>query len=123
MPVLGRDPLRGRASWYDNGAGLYAAAGPQLRRWLGRNWRGSVVTVSTRSSSVRVQLTDWCQCYKGLRKERIIDLSPMAFGRLASLSRGTIRVSIGNRTVSLESLTPPPTDTLSPVNRLWSVPS
>lgn len=119
--VLARDPLKGRASWYDDGDGLYAAAGPDLRSWLGRGWRGQTVRVTSNGRSVLVRLTDWCQCYKNQRRERVVDLSPAAFRRLASLSRGIIRVTItGNfRTVRL-----PPTDVApTPRSRLWSVPS
>jgi rare lipoprotein A (peptidoglycan hydrolase) len=41
-----------------------------------------------------VRLTDWCQCYRGERRERIIDLSDDAFARLAPLSTGVVRVTV-----------------------------
>ena len=87
--------ISGRASWYDNGPGLYAAAGPVLRSMLGRYWRGLRVSVCTASDTcVSVRLTDWCQCYKGQATERLIDLSPDAFARLAPLSRGLVAVTL-----------------------------
>ena len=80
----------GRASWYDDGGGLYAAAGPALR--VG-DWRGRLVTVCA-GSCVKVRLTDWCQCYENTDRERVIDLSPAAFTALAPLSRGLVKVEV-----------------------------
>lgn len=80
----------GTASWYP-ASGLIAAAGPGLR--VG-DWRGSRITVSANGRSVVVVLSDWCQCYKGTSRERLIDLSDDAFSRLAPLSRGVIRVTV-----------------------------
>jgi hypothetical protein len=94
--------LSGRASWYRAPAGT-AAAGPALRRALG-DWRGSRVQVCA-SRCVVVSLTDWCQCYRGEDRERLIDLSDDAFARLAPLSRGLVRV-----TVEVVDVTPPETD-------------
>lgn len=85
--------LRGVASWYAT-PGLTAAAGPKLRRWLGPNWRGATVVVSTGERSVAVKLLDWCQCFKGQRSERLIDLSDGAFAALAPLASGLVRVTI-----------------------------
>lgn len=82
---------RGIASWYDNGPGLYAAAGPALRTG---NWREEELTVCTSTACVQVQITDWCQCYKGTATERLIDLSPEAFQRLGPLSLGLLKVSV-----------------------------
>lgn len=48
---------------------LYAAAGPALRRAIGPNWRGTVVTVCM-TRCVRVTLRDWCLCHG----DHIIDL-------------------------------------------------
>jgi rare lipoprotein A (peptidoglycan hydrolase) len=86
-------PIRveGRASWYDNGGGLYAAAGPALRHG---NWRGSKVRVCNTYRCVTVRLTDWCQCYRNTRTERVIDLSRSAFSRLSPLTRGLTKVTI-----------------------------
>ena len=78
---------RGIASWYFDGPGLYAAAGSALRRG---DWRGRTVLVSFGSRSVRVRLTDSCQCYGS----RLIDLSRDAFSRLAPLSRGLLEVTV-----------------------------
>ena len=83
--------LRGTASWYDDGPGLYAAAGPALR--VG-DWRGRAVLVSANGHRVLVVLSDWCQCYFRTSRERVIDLSPTAFSRLAPLSAGVVRVEV-----------------------------
>lgn len=83
--------FRGRASWYGAG-GLVAAAGPELRRRLGRRWRGRVVDVCA-GRCVRVELTDWCYCRVG-GSERLLDLSDDAFSRLAPLSTGLVRVRV-----------------------------
>jgi hypothetical protein len=77
----------GTATWYSNGPGIYAAAGPALRHG---HWRGRSVQVCTHSRCLTVRLTDWCRCGGG----RVIDLSPAAFARLAPLSRGTVRVEV-----------------------------
>ena len=82
--------LRGAASWYcrsgvsrchyrypdQGGFDAYAAAGPALRRALG-DWRGRIVWVN----GIRVKLIDWCQCYKGERLEKVIDLYYDVFRR------------------------------------------
>jgi hypothetical protein len=94
--------VRGLASWYGVD-GDVAAAGPALRH--SGHWRGSVVAVCA-DRCVTVRLVDFCQCYRGQRSERVIDLSPSVFARLAPLSAGLIRVS-----VSPVHVTPPATDT------------
>jgi hypothetical protein len=80
--------VRGTATWYADPrkSGLYAAAGPPLR--IG-DWRGRLVTVSAGGVSFRVVLSDWCAC-----RDRVIDLSPGAFARLAPLSRGVVIVTV-----------------------------
>lgn len=80
----------GTASWYYAPI-TEAAAGPALR--VG-SWRGRVVSVCTDDRCIRVRLTDWCQCYKGTRRERIIDLPKSAFARLAHPSRGLVGVKV-----------------------------
>jgi hypothetical protein len=92
--------VRGRASWYGVD-GDVAAAGPALRHG---HWRGSLVAVCA-DRCVTVRLVDFCQCLRGQRSERVIDLSPSAFARLAPLSAGLIHV-----TVSAVHVLPPPTD-------------
>jgi hypothetical protein len=76
--------IRGPASWYCRagispctntnpdlgGFDAYAAAGPKLRAAIGPSWRGSIVYVD----GIRVQLIDWCQCYKGEPQEKLLDL-------------------------------------------------
>jgi hypothetical protein len=94
--------LRGSASWFAT-PGLTAAAGPGLRSWLGPGWRGETVLVCS-DGCVQVRLTDWCQCSKGERRERLIDLSDGAFARIGTLSAGVIRVTIS------PTVAPPATD-------------
>lgn len=89
--------VNGTASWYDNGPGLYAAAGPALR--VG-DWRGRTVTVCA-DSCVTLKLVDWCAC-----PHRVIDLSADAFRQLAPLSRGLVHVVVSWGTPPL-----PATDT------------
>ena len=84
---------RGIASWYAYVPG-HAAAGPELRRMLGPSWRGTTVRVCAGGRCVRVVLSDWCQCWKGTRSERLIDLDSRAFARLAPLPRGLVRVEV-----------------------------
>lgn len=91
--AIGDAIIGGRASWYDWRTGE-AAAGPALRDLLGKDWRGSRVRVCSGSRCVLVRLTDWCQCYRGTDRERLIDLDDRAFAALAQLSRGVIRVEI-----------------------------
>jgi hypothetical protein len=83
MPVT-THVIRGPASWYCRGGispctntnpdlggfDAYAAAGPDLRAAIGPGWRGSIVYVD----GIRVRLIDWCQCYKGERNEKLLDL-------------------------------------------------
>lgn len=78
--------VSGVASWY-RVPGLVAAAGPALRHG---HWRGSTVLVSANGRSVRVTLSDVCQCYGS----RLIDLSQLAFSRLADPSVGLVRVTV-----------------------------
>lgn len=83
--------LGGRATWHATGRnGRYGAAGPLLRKALGKNWRGKRVWVCT-SRCIRVTLNDWCLCSKG---RRLVDLSDEAFRSLAPLSRGVLRVTV-----------------------------
>lgn len=96
-------PLTGKASWYP-APGSVAAAGPRLRRALGPGWRGTWVRVSTGKRSVTVRLDDWCQCFKDLPIEKVIDLSDDDFSVLAPTSVGSVRVRI-------IQLVPPATDT------------
>ena len=85
---------RGRATWYDAGPGAYAAAGPALRAAIGPSWRGTAVRVCTGRRCVTAVLSDWCQCHRGTRDERLIDLSPVLFTELAPLGRGKTRVTV-----------------------------
>jgi len=81
--------VEGTATWYRYVQGK-AAAGPELRRALGRSWRGQVVTVTRGGRSVVVRLNDWCACPGG----RIVDLDRRDFARLADPSRGVLKVVV-----------------------------
>lgn len=84
--------LTGTARWYATGRnGLFAAAGPKLRKALGGDWRGRHVLVCHRTRCEEVVLNDWCACGSG----SIIDLSDEAFRFFAPLSRGVIKVTVG----------------------------
>ena len=88
---------RGSASWYclpgtsachyAYSGGMYAAAGPELRKG---DWRGRRVTVCNGGDCIRVTLIDWCGC----PGNRVIDLYSDAYRRLAPLSSGTIPVTV-----------------------------
>lgn len=82
---------KGVATWYDDGPGLYGAAGPALRTG---NWRGRAVTVCSGSRCVRIRLTDWCACGSRNGRQTVVDLSTSAFRALAPLSRGVITVEV-----------------------------
>lgn len=88
----GRKVVQGSATWYGYRPGR-AAAGPALRRSLGKGWRGMTVRVCANASCVRVVLSDWCAC-KG---DRVIDLDARSFARLAPLSRGVLGVIVARR--------------------------
>jgi rare lipoprotein A (peptidoglycan hydrolase) len=79
-------PRSGTASWY--GAAGRVAAVPG---WDHRPYR---VRVCAGARCVVVRVQDWCGCYVGTSRERIIDLSRSAFLELAPLSRGVIRVTL-----------------------------
>jgi hypothetical protein len=88
--LLAKVPMSGIASWYRYVAGG-AAAGPALRRFLGPKWRGSQVRVCALQRCVVVTLSDWCGC-----PGRLIDLSRTDFARLASPSRGLLKIVVTN---------------------------
>jgi hypothetical protein len=84
--------VAGSATWYKYVVGG-AAAGPALRKALGGNWRGTVVTVCSDATDVCVPaaLTDACWCPKG---NRVIDLDSRLFKALAPLGVGVLRVTV-----------------------------
>lgn len=99
---IGTALIGGKATWYDDGPGLYGAAGPDLREAMGGDpaFRGQAVQVCA-ESCVIVVLRDWCACSDRNGVPTIIDLSPDAFRRLAPLSTGVITVEIELTAVSL----------------------
>jgi len=95
-PIVTPAPTRsldGRASWYRYHQGQ-AAAGPRLRKMLGSDWRHQQVRVCQGGDCVIVTLTDWCQCYRGEKRERVIDLDSRDFAALAPTGDGLTKVSI-----------------------------
>ena len=94
--LTGPMSVTGKATWYDDGPGLYAAAGPVLREALGGDpaFRGERVTVTSGGRSVEVTLSDWCACGERGGVPTLLDLSADAFARLAPLGRGVINVEI-----------------------------
>jgi rare lipoprotein A (peptidoglycan hydrolase) len=79
--------VHGTASWYDDGPGLYAAAGRGFHK-------GELVRVTFNGRSIGLRLVDVCACYRRTSRERVIDLSRDAFARLADPTRGLIRVTV-----------------------------
>lgn len=82
--------VTGIASWYRYVPGG-AAAGPALRRFLGPDWRGQVVTVCA-TRCIRVTLSDFCRC--DTAGEKLIDLDSDAYAMLAPLRTGIVRVTV-----------------------------
>lgn len=91
--LTGATSVSGIASWYAWHP-AEAAAGPALRAYLGPHWRGRVVRVCVDARCAAVRLTDWCQCYRGTDRERLIDLDRRTFAMFAWPSRGLIEVEI-----------------------------
>jgi hypothetical protein len=100
--------ISGPATWYDAPTARDAAAGPALRKALGRSWRDTTVEVCAGSRCIEVVLSDFCRCPAG----HLIDLDDVAFSRLAPLSVGIIRVTI--TVAGAHRPTPPPTDVVLP---------
>lgn len=84
---------RGWATWYDPGRGQ-AAAGPALRRALGKHWRGKTVHVCRGRACVKVTLSDWCACGPRHGEPTVIDLLRGDFAHLASLGAGVLKVRV-----------------------------
>ena len=97
--------VTGTATWY-RWHPHQAAAGPSLRKALGRNWRGKWVNVTAHGRTIRVKLTDWCACGHG----RVIDLDKASFAALAPPSVGVLRVVVSWG----EAIALPATDTVAP---------
>lgn len=95
--MAGHRTLDGVATWYADGPGLYAAAGPALRHG---DWRGSIVRVCAGDRCVDATLRDWCACGDRRGVPTLLDLSPAAFRRLAPLSRGVVAVTVHRRSAA-----------------------
>lgn len=91
--VFTATPQVGVASWYNDGPGMYAA----VHGYRGKPYwvlAEGMVHGHLTGAKVKVLVRDWCQCYIGTIRERIIDLSPTAFGRLAPLGMGLVKVRV-----------------------------
>ena len=85
--------LEGKASYYAYVPGG-AAAGPALRAWLG-DWRGQLVTVTGPAGSLRLVLSDACQCSTNPASVKAIDLAAVDFPRICGpLALGVCAVVI-----------------------------
>ena len=82
--------LKGQSTWYNDGPGLYGAAGPKLRALI-PGYLHRYVTVCARGVCVRVRLITSCACQPDTR---LIDLSLDAFSRLAAPSVGILEVTV-----------------------------
>ena len=84
--------IKGQATWFASlGSWLYGAAGPRLRAAIGPGYLGHLVRVCSASRCVSVRLVTSCACQPDTR---LVDLSLLAFSRLAAPSRGIVEVSI-----------------------------
>lgn len=86
--------IAGVATWYDDGPGLYAAAGPALRRAIGPKWRGTIVTVCSAICVDGVILSDWCACGPRRGRPTVLDLSLFTFARIGQPAAGVIDVVV-----------------------------
>lgn len=81
-------------AWYTRGSWdleYYAAAGPELRKlhpfkW-GEPWAVYVYNPKTKRGKT-VLVVDWCQCSKGQKSEKLIDLSPKLWQWLCQCDPG-----------------------------------
>ena len=106
---IGSALYTGRASWY--GARGDVAAVPWWRFGMDPVW-ASVCTFGDGSARcVSVLISDFCQCYVGTDRERVVDLSRNAFAQLADPSVGVIRVQMEVPIQRRPSVTLPPTST------------
>ncbi len=83
--------LSGWATWFDATPGT-AAAGPDLRAWLG-DWRGQTVKVCHRGC-VLVVLTQVCACGDRSGIPTLVDLDRQSFAVLGDPSAGVISVTV-----------------------------
>ena len=104
-----------RKSEWGNPVKHYAAAGPELRKMIGdpnpyHEHYPLYVTNRKTGKTIRVVVVDWCQCSKGKRSEKLIDLSPAAFVAVC----GPLGKGICSVTVSPVAPPPRPHGTLPP---------
>jgi len=93
--AAGAFQVRGYATWHATGRnGLYAAAGPALRRMLGPGWRNELVLVVKGRKAVQVRLSDWCACGRRHGEPTLLDLSDEVYDYLGRLSSGIMHVTV-----------------------------
>lgn len=92
-PLTVKGGIAGVASWYAYVPGG-AAAGPELRKYLGADWRGTTVLVCRTDPSVCVVvvLSDFCRCNTAGIK--LIDLDLASFAALRAPTFGTVDVTV-----------------------------
>jgi rare lipoprotein A (peptidoglycan hydrolase) len=98
-PYPTTDTATGEASWYDDGPGLYAAV--HSYRFGDPRYSVEVCRADNDEVCVTVTVRDHMA-----NRERVVDLSPAAFSRLAPLSQGVVQVTVGPPIIPL-----PATDT------------
>ena len=95
------DATRNNA-WYTRGSWdleFYAAAGPALRKLKPFKWRQPYqiwIYNPKTQRGMQVWVVDWCQCSKGKKSEKLVDLSPKLWQWLCNChpSRGIQQVQV-----------------------------
>jgi hypothetical protein len=98
--------VTGTASHYAGTSGFMGQAVVALPLALGGRYTGSqhgTVTVCA-DRCVELPVVDYCQCYWGTNKERVVDLSVQAWTAVSDepLSRGLIQVTVLHKSGSTE---------------------
>lgn len=102
------EPLAGAAgwaTWYDDGPGLYGAV--HSWKWGDDPYPVEVCRLDNAQMCVTVIVRDYCACGDRRGVPTVIDLSPAAFRKIASLHSGVVRVTVSGPV----EITLPATDT------------